>query len=190
MRISFTGAGCSGKSTLLKMCQDYYGDRFEYVTEVTRPIARKGLKINEEGGDETQRAIIEAHIQNDRLDDVIMDRCIVDGYAYTNWLFGQGKVTEETYQFAWTTLKAIINNIDIIFYTKPVEMEDDGERSTNVNFQKDIDDIMSNLLDHCWRNDVRYNYFTNKLVILRGDVDKRFNDIKIAIEQHEHTAIR
>ena len=87
MKISFTGTGCSGKSTLLKLCQEKYGDKFEYVTEVTRPIARKGLTINEGGDDSTQRAIIDAHINNNRLKDVIMDRCIIDGLVYTNWLY-------------------------------------------------------------------------------------------------------
>ena len=186
MRISFTGTGCSGKSTLLTMCKDYYGDKYQYVDEITRPIARKGLAINEEGDDNTQRAIIEAHIQNNSLDNVIMDRCIVDGYVYTNWLFGKGKVTEETYQFAWATFIELVNNLDIIFFTSPVEMKDDGERSTSVNFQKDIDDIMRQLM--CL--DPRFSIFKQRLVILSGDVEKRFNDIKIAIEDHEHSTVR
>ena len=72
MKISFTGTGCSGKSTLLTKCSEYYGDKFTYVTEITRPIARMGLPINEDGNDETQRAIIDAHIQNNKLDNVII----------------------------------------------------------------------------------------------------------------------
>ena len=100
MKISFTGTGCSGKSTLLQLCQDYYGDRFEYITEVTRPLARKGFKINEDGDDATQRAIIDAHIENNKLSNVVMDRCIIDGYVYTNWLHSLDKVNEETYNYA------------------------------------------------------------------------------------------
>ena len=114
-----------------------------------------------------------------------MDRCIVDGYTYTNWLFGQGKVTEETYQFAWATFIELINNLDIIFFTCPVEMKSDGERSTSISFQKDIDDIMRNLL--CL--DPKSKAYKKRLVILSGDVDKRFNDIKIAIQDHEHTTV-
>ena len=87
MKVSFTGPGCSGKSTLLTMCQEHYGDKFTYVTEVTRPIARKGLPINESGGDETQKAIIDAHIHNDKLSNVIMDRCALDGLVYTDWMY-------------------------------------------------------------------------------------------------------
>ena len=187
MKISFTGTGCSGKSTLLKMCQEYYGDRFQYVTEVTRPIARKGLPINEDGNDETQRAIIDAHIENNKLDNVIMDRCIVDGYIYTTWLFDQEKVTSEIYEYAWNTLNDIVDDIDIIFYCCPLEMKADGERSVNENFQKDIANNMTLLLyQEPW-----HQPYKGKLVTLYPDtIDKRFNDIKIAIQEHDLTATR
>ena len=186
MKISFTGTGCSGKSTLLKMCQEYYGDKFEYVTEVTRPIARKGLPINEDGGDETQRAIIDAHIKNNKLDNVIMDRCIIDGYIYTQWLFNNQKVNEETYMYAWNTFNDIVHDLDIIFYCCPLEMEDDGERSTNESFQKDIATNMTMLL----YQEVYCEPYKGKLVTLYpDDLDKRFEDIKIAIEEYEHSTI-
>jgi dephospho-CoA kinase len=187
MKISFTGTGCSGKSTLLKMCQEYYGDKFQYVTEVTRPLARKGFKINEEGDSATQRAIIDAHIENNKLDDVIMDRCIVDGYVYTEWLFTHQKVDEKTYEYAANTLNKLINDIDIIFYCCPLQMEDDGQRSTSKKFQSDINNIMTMLL---YQDDWNSSY-NNMLITLEDkDVDKRFKDIKIAIEEHEHSTTR
>ena len=149
MKISFTGTGCSGKSTLLDKCREYYGDKFTYVTEVTRPIARKGLPI-------------------------------------TTWLFDQEKVTSDIYEYAWNTLDDILNDIDIIFYCAPVQMEDDGERSINESFQKDIDNMMTQLL---FQDDFNRS-FKNNLITLEGDVETRFNDIKIAIEQHEYNTIR
>jgi thymidylate kinase len=186
MKISFTGTGCSGKSTLLKKCTEYYGDRFEYIMEVTRPLARKGFKINEEGDDATQKAIIDAHIENNKLDDVIMDRCIVDGYIYTTWLYGCEKVSVDTHDYAWSTFNNIINDIDIIFYCLPLKMEDDGQRSTSTDFQKDIDDMMKHvLIEDPWKS------FNGKLITLEDKpVEKRFNDIKIAIAEHEHTTTR
>ena len=186
MKISFTGTGCSGKSTLLKLCQEYYGDKFQYITEVTRPLARQGFVINENGDSTTQRAIIDAHIKNNKLTDVIMDRCIVDGYVYTNWLFSQDKVNEETYNYAWDTFNDIFDELDIIFYCEPLKMESDGERSTNTNFQKDIDDMMKHILfeDPWLPRGQKILRLENK------SVEKRFEDIKIAIEEHEHTTIR
>jgi len=186
MKISFTGTGCSGKSTLLAKCREYYDNRFQYVTEITRPIARKGMKINEDGDDMTQTAIIEAHIKNNNLDNVMMDRCIVDGYAYTTWLYSQGKVTESVYTYAWNTLNEIVNDIDIIFHTAPVKMEDDGVRSVNRDFQKDIHDMTTELLEgRPWSE-----MYKGRVIYLEGDIDKRFNDIKIAIEEHERNTTR
>ena len=139
MKVSFTGTGCSGKSTLLKMCQEKYGDTFEYVTEVTRPIARKGLTINEGGDDNTQRAIIDAHIANITKKNVIMDRCIVDGMAYSFYFLERGQISLETWNYCVTEgLRKCLREMDIIFMTESVKMEDDGVRSTNEDFRKQI----------------------------------------------------
>ena len=184
MRISFTGPGCSGKSTLLKKCRDHYGDRFDYVDEVTRPALHSGLKINEDGDSNTQLYILEQHIHNDSLDNVIMDRCIIDGLVYTNWLHMEGKVSD-TVQATYDNLyKGLVKNLDIIFYTKPVKLEDDGERSTNAKFITDIETMFENII---W--DLEVYGGSPAIMFLDGDVEARFNDIKIAIKQYEHTAI-
>ena len=157
MKISFTGTGCSGKSTLLTKCREYYGDKFTYVTEVTRPIARKGLPINEDGNDDTQRAIIDAHIENNKLDDVIMDRCIVDGYVYTTWLFDQEQVTSDIYEYAWNTLNDILNDIDTKFRKFPDKLEEhksaDGVIQTG-NRLMNPTCSMCGYKKHCWPDSI------------------------------------
>ena len=184
MRISFTGPGCSGKSTLLKKCREYYGDRFDYVDEVTRPALHSGLKINEDGDSNTQLYILEQHIHNDSLDNVIMDRCIIDGLVYTNWLHMEGRVSDTVQTTYDKSYKELIKNLDIIFYTYPVKLEDDGERSTNAEFITGIQTMFENII---WDMEI---YDESPLVIhLQGDVETRFNDIKLAIKQHEHTPI-
>ena len=94
MKISFTGIQSSGKTTLLKKCKEHYGDKYIYVDEVTRPALEKGLQINEQGGDETQMFIIQSHIDNALKENVIMDRCIIDGFLYTEYLYDIGKVSQ------------------------------------------------------------------------------------------------
>jgi nicotinamide riboside kinase len=188
MRISFTGPGCSGKSTLLKKCQEYYGDRFEYIPEVTRPALHKGMKINEDGDSKTQLYILEEHMRNDKLQNVIMDRCIIDGWVYTTWLHGEGKVSEVVQKTYDKLYRELVDNLDIVFYTKPVELEDDGERSTNVKFINEIEQFFDVTLATLHLHpDSDYN--KPKIVVLEGDVDKRFDDIKLAIEQYEHSTV-
>ena len=40
----------------------------------------------------------------------------------------------------------IFDELDIIFYCEPLAMKNDGERSTDLNFQKDIDNMMKYIL--------------------------------------------
>ena len=191
MKISFTGPQCSGKSTLLQACKDYYGDKFEYVDEVTRPLARKGFQINEGGNDTTQKAIIDAHISNIEKENVIMDRCIIDGMAYSYYFLERDQITWETWGYCVNEgLRKCLREMDIIFMTESVEMEDDGVRSTDEGFRNRIEEIFEvyklifKYEDPYW-SPARGIKFKGKFIYLTGDVEKRFNDVKIAIEQHE-----
>ena len=192
MRISFTGPQCSGKSTLLQQCKTFYGDKFEYVDEVTRPLAREGFEINEGGNDETQKAIIDAHIANIGKENVIMDRCIIDGMAYSYYFLQEEQISWKTWDYCvMEGLRKCLKHMDIIFMTEPVEMEDDGVRSTNEDFRNRINEIF-NVYKLIFKNDnpnwspSRGIKFKGKFIYLTGDVEKRFNDVKIAIEQYEH----
>ena len=178
MRISFTGPGCSGKTTLLNKCREHYGDRFDYIEEVTRPALKKGLKINEGGDNETQLFILEEHLKNDKLANVIMDRCIVDGFVYTTWLHLENKVDESVLNQYEKIYLELLDNIDILFYTKPVPLVDDGVRSVDEMFTSGIQNVFELVIQLA-------KVGNTKIVTLEGDVDTRFNDIKIAIEQYD-----
>ncbi|MBC8416891.1 ATP-binding protein [bacterium] len=184
MRISFTGPQCSGKSTLLALCKEYYGDRFRYIEEITRPIARKGFKINEQGDDETQLQILKAHELNSELDDVIMDRCIIDGALYTSYLFKRNKVTGEVLGKAIKKYYRLIGKLDIVFFTEPVRMVDDGVRSTKDEFRQSMTTAFNR--QRVGLEQGFCEQFKGNVVYLKGSVENRFEDIKIAIEEYEH----
>ena len=77
--------------------------------------------------------------------------------------------------------------IDIIFYCCPLEMKDDGERSVNENFQKDIANNMTMLL----YQDPWSQPYKGKLITLENEsIENRFEDIKIAITEHEPSTTR
>ena len=170
-------------------CQEYYGDKFDYVTEVTRPLARKGFEINEGGNNETQRAIIDAHIENISLDNVIMDRCIIDGAAYSYYFYEKDQISSSTWSHCIREgMRKCLRKMDIIFMTESVEMKDDGVRSTNIDFRERIEDIFNVYRkafendDRQWGEGIRFN---GEFIYLTGDVDKRFNEVKIAIDEYE-----
>ncbi len=104
MIVSFTGAQSTGKTTLINelSCLLQSAD-WTIVPEVTRLVKRQfDVDINELGGDDTQALIITQHLINSlsHKDNVIMDRCIIDGLVYTNYLYSEGKVSTDIVCYA------------------------------------------------------------------------------------------
>ena len=184
MLASFSGAQSSGKTTLLNKCKEELTDWY-FVDEVTRYVHRKyGESINEDGTDMTQLLIINNHIENNYLprtvsesqSNFILDRCILDGVVYTEWLFENGKVSEWVYDYSKNVFLKIKDDIDVIFYTDPnIPVVDDGVRSTNQKFR---DDIIRKFEKYI----VKYNV---EVTILAGDVNERMNTILETIKEYE-----
>ena len=176
--ISFSGAQSSGKTTLLNICQRQSCEvlspfnGYGFVPEVTRLIKNKyNLPINENGTDITQLCIINQHIDNyltyqDR--NVIMDRCILDGLVYTEYLVEMNQVDSRVLDYARYIYDMLIPKIDVIFYTDPaIPLIDDGERSIDVDFRNSIID--------------KFNFYIkslNNVIKLSGSVEDRLDKIK------------
>lgn len=140
MRIAITGAQSTGKSTLLRFLkQDDDLKGFEFIDELTRKIAAKGININEEGSNMSQIFTITIHAENIVKDHFISDRCALDGLVYTKWLFDQGKVDKWILDYAIGVAKEVIPRYDYIFYLPAeIPIEDDGVRSADIKFRDDI----------------------------------------------------
>jgi len=183
MIISFSGVQSSGKSTLLKACQEYYGNRFEFVEEVTRLVKREfNVPINEEGTGLTQCLITNKHIENvlrfRETKGAILDRCILDGLCYTGYLHLEGSVPKWVFDYTKNVFKKLITQYDVIFYTDPsdVALVDDGERSVDINFRNKMIETFDQAI-------VNYNdLLKDRLVRLNGTVEERMEAIKIKLQ--------
>ncbi len=180
MLVSFTGAQCTGKSTLLERCKvelSRHGKIFEYVPEVTRKVGRMGHVINEDGDDTTQLFILKEHLENHimRMGDAILDRCILDGYVYTHWLYKNGKVSKWVLDYSRCLLSHLGSKLDVIFYTEPdIELVDDGERSVDVEFRDTIINLFEEAITH----------FNLNVVRLSGSVDNRMKTIYNIVDNY------
>jgi nicotinamide riboside kinase len=179
MIVSFTGAQSTGKTTLLNILKEKNKD-IKFVDEVTRRIKRDyNLPINEDGNNLTQFMIMADHISNmyRKYDGelVILDRCVVDGLVYTQWLFANRKVNSAMNDIAINIYNSLYDKYDIIFYTDPadVELVDDGERSADKKFRDDI----INSFEH------RIKEFNN-VVVLSGTVEERLDTVKKTFEKY------
>jgi nicotinamide riboside kinase len=182
MRVSFTGAQSTGKTTLLNKCKETYKD-YKFVDEVTRYVRRTyDVKINEIGGTETQLYILAEHIKNHlKLDENLMlDRCILDGYVYTKYQVNQGKVSEQVLHAFNGVFGLLFDKLDYIFYTDPsdVKLVDDGERSVDYKFRDDIIDIFESVITYKLSPKNK-----DKIIRLKGSVEKRMQTIQKYLKQ-------
>ena len=179
MLVSFTGAQSTGKSTMLDMCCNNPRFRkFHCVPEVTRKVKREqNLDINEEGDNITQLFILREHLHNHYLrGDALLDRCIVDGMVYTEFLFNEKKVDRWVYDYTQQLFDLLIPRLDVIFYTDPkdVPLEDDGERSVDISFRDNI--IL------CMESYLRRKECKDRVVILSGKPEERMKTILTTLD--------
>ena len=179
MIVSFTGAQSTGKTTLLNILKEKNKD-IKFVDEVTRRIKRDyNLPINEDGNNLTQFMIMADHISNmyRKYDGelVILDRCVVDGLVYTQWLFNNRKVNSAMNDIAVDIYNSLYDKYDIIFYTDPadVELVDDGERSADKKFRDDIINSFEHIIKEL-----------NNVVVLSGKVEERLDIVKKTFEKY------
>jgi len=181
MRIAITGAQSTGKSTLLRFLkQDVDLKGFEFIDELTRKIAAKGININEEGGNMSQIFTVTIHAENIIKDHFISDRCALDGLVYTKWLFDQGKVDKWILDYAIGVAKEVIPRYDYIFYLPAeIPIEDDGIRSADVKFR---DEIVTLFEMYAKELDV-------KLIELNGAVKDRAKQFKRVLEPKLYSTV-
>ena len=100
VRVAFSGAQSTGKTTLLNALRDSADFKdCKFWDEITRQIKEQGFEINEQGTDATQLKIMQEHKRRVSVKDsglVIFDRCSLDGLVYTEYLYNRGQLTKET----------------------------------------------------------------------------------------------
>ena len=176
MKIAFTGAQSTGKTTLLKELKrdPELSLKYDFRDEITRRMQKKGLSINESGNDITQLLIMNSHIKNSLIDNVIMDRCALDGLVYTDWMYRKGKIQQWVIEYADNVFKMLIDRYDYIFYLVPeFDIEDDGVRSTDIDFRNEIVILFEQYIK-AWNIPV---------IKLTGTVEQRLNKIKETINE-------
>lgn len=124
-----------------------------------KEIESRGLKINRDGTEESQKAIHGILVQNvvDAINDtsdgnLIMDRTPIDSYVYTKWhnLFGNGGISTSTVDGMWRQVLRFCRLFDVLVYIPldkcaDVKVVDDRFRDTNLEYRQQIDMIMENV---------------------------------------------
>lgn len=172
--MNLVGAQGTGKTTILNKLE-----KFEKITEVVRKLSKSGIKINEYGDDDGQRHIFNTYNEIfDRLDNRknwVSDRGLFDVFAYTKYLYNHGNVSEDLYNEQYNRLiNWSLTNKDVVIAYFPIEFDvvNDGVRSLDENFRKEIDENIKWILNEC---NVKY-------YVIEGSIEERLELINAIIE--------
>lgn len=169
MRVLFTGAQGTGKTTIIKSLPD----TLTKIQGITRSVVQKnGFQFNDGATDESQRAIFDTKKKAlEETPEFVSERSLIDVLSYTWYQFQNGKcsVAEFARQYS-ETLNFIRNHPDDVYMYFPIEFElvADGTRSVDSQYQKDIDKCIKILLDT-----FHVNYIT-----MTGSVENRLKIFK------------
>ncbi|MGI0076355.1 MAG: AAA family ATPase [Nitrosopumilaceae archaeon] len=177
MRILFTGTHGAGKSTLVEALakldefKDYY-----ISTNLTRHLAKRGYKINQQGNAATQTAIMTVHRENAERENLIADRCAIDCFCYTLYLIDNEKLDKEGMAFLQELtpeIERICKKYDFVFYLTPeFPLTGDEIRPDSEQFQLDIQRIFEETIPYF--NEV---IIPSKIIPISGTIEERVQQI-------------
>ena len=148
-RIVMSGTQGSGKSTVLNLFKEA---GYPVITEVVRNLVKeKGITINKEGTDATQRLVFNTYSKVlGETEKYVSDRGLTDVISYTAAGVFEGKVSKAVLDEQEVQLKEFIaNNPDIVYIYFPIEFPvvADGVRSVDEDYRKQIDNLIHDTLD-------------------------------------------
>ena len=150
MKIAISGTACVGKTTYIK---DFLKNwpMFKTPQNTYRDVLKeKNLPHSSEGTEESQKLIlnylVDQAIESSKKDSVILDRCVLDNFVYTSWLFLNGKVSEKFLEESRILTRETLKLYDIIFFiplttVAPVNLVKDDLRDVNPIYREEIDNI-------------------------------------------------
>ena len=174
--IAFTEPGCSGKTTLIKRLDfsKFLKGEIYHINSHTRELKHKGFPINSEGSDDTQIMITLKHFENIKNDlemNCVFDRCVLDGFVYTKWLWRKDQVSNYVKEFAEGVYLNNIEKYNIVFYCIPdFKYTKDKDRDSNkqdIEIIKAIYDEEITILEN-----ILYTKDT-RIIRLTGNVEER-----------------
>lgn len=197
MRIAIIGSTSVGKSTLIEQFLKQW-PMYKKPEKTYRDIIKEqGLKLSKEGNKESQKAILNALVDEVQLvsvsDDkhIIFDRCPVDNIAYSLWHYAKdtpGFTTEfiiDCKAIAALSLKSL----DVIFYLpvrKEIPITPREGRETDERFREEIDNIFDSLVDSYEKNTGAFFPTEDCPAVIRleGPPDMRLPQMKLYIKDN------
>lgn len=176
MRFALTGSHGVGKTSVISELDDWLSNKginCIYNSSNARKVKKAGMSINDSGDDIVQLIVASSHINHFSEENWFADRCILDCYAYGEYLYRENKISSACNINVKYLLENFLKRYTKLFYI-PIEfkMVNDGVRKEDEMFQKSIDDIIYHTLTK-----YKINYET-----VKGSVEERCQQIQKIIK--------
>ena len=182
MRYILTGAQGVGKTSMLKK----FDGKMNVVTEVVRNLAKtEHINVNESGDMNGQTRIFETYfdVLGKKETPFISDRGLTDVIAYT--CYNMKDKGEEGEKFLDGQIERLIEfqkeyGDDTVYFYVPIEfeVENDGFRSVNEEFRKEIDKNIKDILDSLGINYIELRGSVQDRLAVMEEVMKNYGDIQ------------
>jgi len=168
MKIGLCGTISVGKTTLVNALKqlDQFKD-YETATERSKYLRDQGISLNTDSTLKGQLVFAAERSIELMKPNIITDRTIYDVCAFT--LSAKSIGWFEKRQFT-DLLMSLRDEYDVIIYVSPegVEIEDNGVRTTDAEYRKNIDITIQEML---------IEYPPKKLIKISGSTEERINTI-------------
>lgn len=177
--VGVVGTANTGKTTFIKDVVESDWNKMRdkdyawttYGKDYREIISSRGLSINRNGNEECQKVIHET-LKNNILEAVnepflrriIMDRTIIDSFAYTYWhyRYGTAYISTDTLSKMWSDVVQLSKLYTRILYIPldkcvDINVVDDKFRDTNFDYRKQIDAIFHSILSSLYLSDMNYH---------------------------------
>ena len=171
MKIGFCGTMSVGKTTLvnaLRELPEFAG--YEFKTERSKYLRDLGIPLNTDSTLKGQIIFLAERSSELFAEDMITDRTVIDVMAFTRLAKSIPYFMADALNDA---VSHLIREYDYIFYVSPegVELEDNGVRTIDAKYRKEIDKEIQNLILR--HRPKLYNY-----TVLSGTTEERIEKIK------------
>lgn len=170
MRIAFTGAQGTGKSTLVDILMKKYNFQRASAPQRILKEINPNFPINQDTDNLSQSAITAIYIMEliKNNSNYISDRSLIDAFAYMD---ASKNISDNDKAKLLNYYESFIELYDCIFYI-PIEFEaeEDGIRVTDKDYQKEIDENILKYIN-------KYNSKV-KIITITGSIEERLIKIE------------
>jgi len=171
MKIGFCGTVSVGKTTLVNALKELpeFAD-YNFATERSKYLRDLGIPLNTDSTLKGQFIFLAERASELFQENIITDRTIIDVMAFTRLAKSIPYFMADNLNDA---VAPLLREYDYIFYVSPegVEIEDNGVRTINAKYRKEVDKEIQRLL-HLHKNKIPRYYE------ISGTTEERIQKIK------------